>query len=98
MINTGCPANNRLFKVSNHRWKTEHKSKSFKIVQDMNGTYNGNGDAMGETVINHIDSNTGMLRKDNSPIFRRPNMGECKVKRVSILKLSKCNQLKYLYK
>ena len=57
----------------------------------MNGTYNGNGDAMGETVINHIDSNTGMLRKDNSPIFRRPNMGECKVKRVSILKLSKCN-------
>ena len=74
MINTGCPANNRLFKVSNHRWKTEHKS--FQIVQDMNGTYNGNGDAMGETVINHIDSNTGMLRKDNSPIFRRPNMGE----------------------
>ena len=41
----------------------------------MNGTYNGNGDTMGETVINHIDSNPGMLRKDNSPIFRRSNIG-----------------------
>ena len=42
----------------------------------MNGTYNGNGDTMGETVINHIDSNPGMLRKDNSPIFRRSNLGK----------------------
>ena len=41
----------------------------------MNGTYNGNGDTMGETVINHIDSNPGMLRKENSPIFRRSNIG-----------------------
>ena len=65
----------------------------------MNGTYNGNGDAMGETVINHIDSNTGMLRKDNSPIFRRSNIGGCKViNRVLIVKLLKCNQLKFLYK
>ena len=65
----------------------------------MNGTYNGNGDAMGETVINHIDSNTGMLRKDNSPIFRRSNIGECIVINVvSILKLLKCNQLKFIYK
>ena len=55
----------------------------------MNGTYNGNGDTMGETVINHIDSNPGMLRKDNSPIFRRSNIGtECKIikfSKVSIL-------------
>ena len=45
----------------------------------MNGTYNGNGDTMGETVINHIDSNPGMLRKDNSPIFRRSNIGREKL-------------------
>ena len=46
------------------------------MVQDMNGTYTGNGDTMGETVNNHIDPAPGMLRKDNSPIFGRSNIGK----------------------
>ena len=40
----------------------------------MNGSYNGNGDTT-DTVINHIDPGPGMLRKDNSPIFSRSNIG-----------------------
>ena len=42
-------------------------------LQDMNGSYNGNGDT--DTVINHIDPGPDMIRKDNSPIFSRSNIG-----------------------
>ena len=42
-------------------------------LQDMNGSYNGNGDT--DTVINHIEPGPGMIRKDNSPIFSRSNIG-----------------------
>ena len=61
MVSSGCPANNRMFKVEvclqGLSLTTVH------CLQDLNGSYNGET----ETTINHLDP--GILRKDNSPIF-----------------------------
>lgn len=66
MITTGCPANNQLFKDMNGSYCT------------MSGAGNGAPDTTTESVINHLGDNkgpaSGMLRKDNSPIFGRSSI------------------------
>ena len=82
------------------------------VLQDMNGSYctmsgagNGAPDTTTESVINHLGDNkgpaSGMLRKDNSPIFGRSsivNRGNTAMGKRSLYfrKLSLAFKLEYL--